>query len=162
MEIPSIDLMGPDVREAIPPDLLALGRGQYQVTPDELRRGSVGKPTRVRFVVAPSYRRGSKTTLEPMSRAEALVTMADQSFNFGRFGAKALPLLERVVKGAECYRLGMGDLAAAVQMVMDLTSKTAPRTAVLAAEKDRLESDAEDRREMREVAGLMERLGRKG
>jgi hypothetical protein len=34
MEITSIDLMGPDVREAILSDLLALGRGQYQVTPD--------------------------------------------------------------------------------------------------------------------------------
>ena len=122
MEIPSIDLMGPDVRQAIPSDLLALGRGQYQITPNELRPGSVGKPTRVRFVVAPMYRRGSKTTLEPMSRAEALVAMADQSFNFGRFGVKALPLLERVVKGAECYRLAMGDLEAAVRMVGDLIS----------------------------------------
>jgi HprK-related kinase A len=120
MEIPSIDLMGSDVRAAIPSDLLALGRLQYQVTPEELRPGSVGSPSRVRWIVAPSYRRDAPTTLEPMSRAEALVLLADQSFNFGRFGAKALPLLERLVKGAECYRLSMGDLEAAIRLVGDV------------------------------------------
>jgi hypothetical protein len=120
MEIPSIELMGSDVRAAIPEDLLALGRRQYQVTPEELRPGSVGRPSRVRFVVAPSYRRGSRTALEPMSRAEALVLLADNSFNFGRFGARAMPVLERLVRGAACYRLAMGRLDRAVRLIADL------------------------------------------
>ncbi len=106
-------------RPATPSDL---GRSRH-VSADDLRPGSVGRTCRIRYVIAPRYRRGSATALELMSRAEAIVLLAENSLNLRGFGAEGLRVLRDVVRGAECYRLRMGELGAAVERVMDVVEE---------------------------------------
>ncbi|MGH2699633.1 MAG: hypothetical protein ACRDJL_10635 [Actinomycetota bacterium] len=93
---------------------------RYHVRPEELSPVSTGSQCRVGYVIVPSYEAGSPTSLEPMSRAQGLLSLTQSCFNFGRFGKTGLALLSDVVTGARCYRLRMGDLESAVRAVADL------------------------------------------
>jgi hypothetical protein len=120
MELPSIDAI-PRLWEKVPGQLLHPDRLLYHISPTDIRRGAIARrAARIHFVVAPSYRKGSSTALQPMSRAEALVTLADNSFNLGRFGARGVEALATLVGGARCYRLRMGDLDTAVAAVHEV------------------------------------------
>ena len=55
-----------------------------------------------------------------MSRAKSLVTLAENAFNSERLGPSGFDALARVVDGASCYRLRMGNLDEAVKRVIDL------------------------------------------
>lgn len=118
IETPSLDVLGIRDRIVGPGES---GRLQYQVLPSLIRSGPVGEPCPVRFVVFPSYRPGATVRLEPTSRAEALVRLNENSFNASDFGAPGVRLLADVVRGADCYRLSMGDLDEAVAEVRRLT-----------------------------------------
>jgi hypothetical protein len=74
----------------------------------------------VAFVVVPYYDEASDTRLESMSRSDALCALVQQNFNLDRFGARGFRLLADVVRGAECFRLTVGDLGAAVEAVEGL------------------------------------------
>ncbi len=106
----------PDVSEAA----LKLLGGTWPVTPDDLRPGALGGPAPVRTVVAPTYRPGSETRLERVSRAAGLSDLAGQAFNLEMFGAPAgIELLAEVVRSASCYRLAVGRLDEAVAAVSE-------------------------------------------
>jgi hypothetical protein len=60
-----------------------------------------------------------------MSRAEALLLLAENSFNFKRFGSAGLGVLRGVVSGADCYRLRIADLESAVRAISDLVRAAA-------------------------------------
>lgn len=99
-------------------------RGIFHVRPDELRRGSIGGPCRLGYVIAPRYSEGATTSLEPMSRAEAAVVLAENSFNFKELGAEGLSILKAAVADADCYRLSIGDLGEAVEAVRGVAGVT--------------------------------------
>jgi hypothetical protein len=119
MEAPSIDVV-PRLRQDLPQDLLVASRPRYQVTSEELRPGALGGPCPVRHIIAPAYATGSAVELEPLSRAEAIVSLAQNSFNFATLGRPGVSLLAKVVAGAVCYRLRMGSLEGAVDIVRAL------------------------------------------
>jgi hypothetical protein len=119
MDVRAIDRLG-GLWEAIPEELRALRRPQYHVRPEDLRPDPVGADVPVRLVVAPSYAGGEEVELEPLSRAEALVLLAENAFNLERFGRRAVEVLARVVADARCFRLRMGDLDRAARAVRDL------------------------------------------
>ena len=79
----------------------------------------------VRLVVVPAYAAGAPTQLEPLTRAEAAVLLAEQSFNFNDLGAPALLVIADVLRGCTCYRLTYSDLAAGVACVADLLTDPA-------------------------------------
>jgi hypothetical protein len=87
---------------------------------DDLRPDALGVPVPVGLVVAPTYRPRCVTELEPWSRADALELLVEQSFNLEAFGAAGVQLLGDVIRGADCYRLNVGDLAAAVVAMRSL------------------------------------------
>lgn len=118
-EPPTLQLF-PEVRRSLPPDCRVEGRSHYQVSPDDLRPGAVGGPCRIRYVIAPRYAKGSSTFLEPISRAAGVHTLAKNAFNFEDFGALALSALAEIVRGADCYRLSIGDLSEAVALIENL------------------------------------------
>lgn len=115
------------------PDLVAVnGRrdllpGIWHVRPQDIRPGSVGGPSEVRFVVAPRYRRGARTELAPMSRAAGVVELGDNTMNLLFYRSRALTLLARVVARARCYRLEYGDLGQGVRAIERLT-RSRPRS----------------------------------
>jgi hypothetical protein len=100
--------------------------GQWQVPVEAIRPGAVGEPCRVDVIVFPRYERGARTSLEPLRRAEALVELAKNTFEFDVQARTALDLLAEVVRGRECYRLPMGDLEGAVELVSRLVGAPAP------------------------------------
>lgn len=121
METGTLTLM-PDLRDTLPPFITA-PRINYHIDPADLRPRAIGSPCHVRYVVFPTYLRGAATALEPVSRAESIVALAENSFNAQRLGARGVRLLGDVVSGAECYRLVMGDLVSAVEAVLNLVKE---------------------------------------
>jgi hypothetical protein len=96
---------------------------RYQVRPEQLSEAPTGGPCRVGCVIAPSYEAGSRTRLEPMSKAEAVLTVAQSCFNLRGFGGAGLTLLADMVKNADCYRLRMRDVSSAVQAVTEVVAR---------------------------------------
>jgi hypothetical protein len=119
MEAPSLDVIS-GLRSTLHADFRAIERGQYHIHPDDLRPDAIGFPSPVGFVIAPTYSRGARTALVPMSRAEAVVMLADNSFNFEYFKARGVSALAAALGDAHCYRLQMGDLDSAVASVLSV------------------------------------------
>ena len=113
----------PDVDGTLKP---FLAEGWY-VPPDAFREGAVAPPCSPRFVIAPRYERGTTTNLVEMRRSEALIRLAENSFNIPAFGARrSMAILADVVRSARCYRLTIGDLADASTMVHELLDTAHP------------------------------------
>lgn len=106
--------------EAFPSD--AYKAKQWQVPPEAVRAGALGAPCTARFVVFPAYAEGAPTRLEALSRAEALVALARNTFRFDREGRPTFALLADVLRNAEAFRLPHGDLDAAVELVSGLVA----------------------------------------
>jgi hypothetical protein len=96
----------------------------YHLAPDDIRRGSIGGPCPVRFVVAPMFDASGGTTLEPMSRAEGLVTLAENALNLKSIGSPGFRVLERLLADVACYRLRIADLGEGVDLVSRLVGRT--------------------------------------
>jgi hypothetical protein len=79
--------------------------------------GNLGRESTARTIVVPTYAVGSSNELTPMSRAEAVIVLCEQSFNFNEFAPGALPLTADLVRGCDCYRLRYSDLDAAVGLI---------------------------------------------
>jgi hypothetical protein len=94
--------------------------GQWHVPPTQIRADAVAGPAPVRFIVTPRYQEAAPTRLQPISRAETLMTLADSTFNFQDEPARNLSVLARLVATADCYRLTIGDLDSAVRLVTEL------------------------------------------
>ena len=69
---------------------------QWQVPPEAIRAGSTGGPCRARFVVFPEYEAAAETALQPMSRADAIVELAKNTFHFKDHARRALDVLAGV------------------------------------------------------------------
>jgi hypothetical protein len=79
-----------------------------------------GLESEVRLVVVPKHSPGLTTRLVAMSRAETLVLLAEQSFNFTALAPAALHVLADVLLRCECYGLTYDDLGEGVRLVSDL------------------------------------------
>jgi hypothetical protein len=100
----------------------ATGR-EFHVRPADLRPRAVGRPCPVRHVIAPHFEPGAATALEPMSRADAVMTLARNTFHLDRFGGSGIELIGRVVANATCHRLRFGDLSEAVGAILDVVQR---------------------------------------
>jgi hypothetical protein len=78
------------------------------------------RPVPVRYVVLPRYVPRARTTLVPIGRSAALVGLLQQSFNVRAHGARGVGALTRMLQGAECYALTVGDLELAVDSILRL------------------------------------------
>jgi hypothetical protein len=87
---------------------------------DALRTGAVGRPVAARFLVFPRYQAGAPTALTPIPRAEAMVELSNNSFNFVDHGGAWLELLAQVVRECRCLRIAVGDLGAACALLVRL------------------------------------------
>ena len=93
---------------------------QWQVPPAAIRADAVGTQCPIGFVAFPVYKPGATTRLIPLTRGEALVELAKNTFRFDAEGRPTLAVLAEVVRGAEVYRLPNGDLTEAVAAVTRL------------------------------------------
>ncbi len=81
--------------------------------------GHVGRESTARTIVVPRYAAGDRTELTAMSRAEAVIVLGEQSFNFNDLAPGALALTADLVRGCDCYRLTYSDLDAAVGLIVE-------------------------------------------
>ncbi len=79
-----------------------------------------------RWVIFPSFERGSPTELQPQNRAVALTKLSNNSFNYPVTMAAGFTSLTRLVRQVDCYELPNGDLDEAVQAVAGLFSEAVP------------------------------------
>ncbi|MGH9297049.1 MAG: hypothetical protein ACRDZP_03625, partial [Acidimicrobiales bacterium] len=83
-----------------------------------LRPDPVGASCQLRCVILPEHVPGAPTKLEPMRRSEAVLGLMANAFNFAAFGGEGVARLAEIVRGVSTYRLRMGALAPAVDLVM--------------------------------------------
>ena len=121
LEPPSIALM-PDLERLIPPEFAWPQRLRYHFNPEEIRPGSVGRPCPVSHVIAPRYVSGGATALREMTRAEAVVVLAENALNLPSFGGTGFRALASLSRGARCFWLTIGDLEGAVEAVAGLVA----------------------------------------
>jgi hypothetical protein len=100
---------------------------QWYVPAEDIRPGAYAGPCEVRFIIAPRYVPGAPTSADPITPAAALVELANQTFNFGRYRRRALPVLSGLVQGSRSYRLVSGDLKEAVRTVTELSESASIR-----------------------------------
>jgi hypothetical protein len=99
----------------------------WHVVPDAIRPGAVADRCRVRAIVSPRFEPGATTTLEPISRAEAVMMLAENAFNFPAHGAAGLDTLAAIVRPCECYRLTFGTLDDACDRILDVVTRVEAR-----------------------------------
>jgi HprK-related kinase A len=74
---------------------------------DSVRRAQ--EPARPGAIVFPKYSRGSRTVIERMAKAHALIELAGQSFNYN-YLEHGFAALKRLVDESHCYSLEYSDL----------------------------------------------------
>jgi hypothetical protein len=112
-----------DLRPQLDDRFIRFADEQWHVVPDAVRPGTVAGPCRPRLVVSPRYEPGAKTTIERISRAEGVLLLAENAFNFASHKAEGLNTLAAIVRQCECYRLTMGSLEDACDEVMNVVER---------------------------------------
>lgn len=95
---------------------------QWQLPVSAIRPEALVSRAVPRAIVAPAYRPGERTRLEPVSRAEMVYWMADSTFHFQRNARRNLDVLSEVARACLCYRLVVSDLDRAVDLVAELVT----------------------------------------
>lgn len=76
------------------------------------------------WIIFPSYNETQKNScLKPMSRADAVFNLMQNGWNMLHFKDRGLKLCSELVKRADCYRLEMGNLKEACELIEGLTGK---------------------------------------
>ena len=96
--------------------------GDWHVDARTIRSDALAPPTPPGYVIAPRYDRDARTTLVPMTRAEAVMEMGQNSFNLSHHGRGGVEALAMVARRSACYRLVVSDLDAACSLLHDLRS----------------------------------------
>lgn len=107
-----------DLAPAADPDLAPYPKDQWHLPPASLGSAPLASPAPAILVVAPAYRPGRTTVLVPAPRSHTLVSMAEQSFNFGHHGSRALEALAGALRRCRCFRLDYADLDRAGELVL--------------------------------------------
>lgn len=87
---------------------------------DSVRRARETAPPG--WIVVPRYVAGKPTTIEPVTKAHALIRLTDQSFNYNLLGVEGYRCLTRLVSASECYRLEYSDLDDVIGRLTQMTS----------------------------------------
>jgi hypothetical protein len=98
---------------------------QWQVPPSAFGDDAVGVSCRAGFIVFPRYDTDAETALVPMGRAEALVELAKNTFEFRDRARRSLDALSRVVRDAQCFRMPLSSLDEACALIGSLAEGVA-------------------------------------
>ena len=76
---------------------------------------------RPRWIVFPTFEKGSATKLSARPRAETFVELAANAINYGVLGDVGFNTLAEVVTQSRCFELAYGDLEDAVRLLTELS-----------------------------------------
>jgi hypothetical protein len=115
----SMDLF-PELRSSLPPWVERFQSLGFLLPAQDVRPGCLGETSRAGFVVAPRYEAEGPTALEPMPRADMLALLVSQTFNLSIVGAAGVERLAQLLRDVECYRLRIGQISGAVELIGSL------------------------------------------
>jgi HprK-related kinase A len=80
------------------------------VSPHELAPDPIAESCPVRHVVFCNYQPDTRPTMREISRADAVIRLNQQSFNFVKFRAQGVRIMADIVRDARCYKLVAGQI----------------------------------------------------
>lgn len=75
------------------------------------------QPVPVGYVIFPKFVAGAALDFEPLTRAEALSELMENTFNVGLLGAEGFTSLAKAIAHAKCYAVEYGDLTSILNWV---------------------------------------------
>jgi hypothetical protein len=96
---------------------------EWHLDPRAIRADAMVESAQPAFVIAPTYVPGSTSSLVAIPRSQAVFLLAQHSFNLADHGRAGLEALAQVVRGCDCYRLVVGRLDAACDLVCGLVDE---------------------------------------
>lgn len=78
---------------------------------------AAGQSVHVGYLVFPKFVAGAQLDFEPLSHAEALTELMENTFNMGLLGAEGFIALAKAIANAKCFAVEYGDLASILQWV---------------------------------------------
>jgi len=73
------------------------------------------------WVIAPQYKSGANTDLQPESKSMMFMTLIKNSFNYQFLGSKGFAALEQVIDESDCYQLTYSQLDSALEIIDSLS-----------------------------------------
>ena len=111
----------PALKPSLPADLSSLQADQWQVPLRAIHERGPVTSAPIRYIIAPRYVAGARTSLVPLPRSSALRELAENAFNFRGFPG-GLDVLASVVRRSDCFRLTVGSLEEACTLVREVVS----------------------------------------
>lgn len=109
----------PDLEERLAP----YACDEWLIDPRSIHPDAVAPPSRARLVVFPRYTAAASAELEPVGRAEAVCELAGQTIDFRSSAPRNLTVLADLIRSCSCYRLEVGDLAEACELLGGLVNE---------------------------------------
>lgn len=88
------------------------------VPPSYFGRVTAPPRSRAAVIVFPRFEQGARTSMRPLTRAEALIELANNSFNFTDHGGEWLGNLARMVERCTCWRFTISDAREAARIMV--------------------------------------------
>jgi HprK-related kinase A len=111
-------VLGPAVRDTMKGTV-----AHMSPPPDSVRRAA--EPAVPAWIVLPRYVAGSAPSLTPLSKAQAFMQLADNSFNYHIHGRHGFDTIGKVIDTCGCYEFSYSDLADAERVFAQLASAAA-------------------------------------
>jgi hypothetical protein len=102
-------------------DWAGILKDDWHVPPGEIRTDVIAQPSQVGFVIFPRYTPNASTQLATMTQGEAAVALMENAINLPVYRGRALTLIGDILRDATCYRMVVGDLREAVEVVKEIT-----------------------------------------
>jgi hypothetical protein len=93
------------------------GEREWQVAVGEQAGLPLGRPCPTRLVMAPHYRPGAPTVVQPMTETEAFFSVAAHAVNLGPHGARGTAMLAELASNCRCVSLIFSDLGDACRTI---------------------------------------------
>ncbi len=87
---------------------------------------ATGTPCHIKYIVFPEYAPEQNPRLTRIARAEAVLKLTEQTFNFARFRGKGTRLLTDLVAGAKCFSLKAGEIRETCKLLEAMTQERQP------------------------------------
>lgn len=93
------------------------------IQPDEDSVARASENASPRWIIFPSYEPDVPVTLEPTARANTLMALAEDGFNFSLLGTTGFQTIADFVENSDCYNLNYSSLDEAIEAINKLGDK---------------------------------------
>ncbi|HDR46697.1 MAG TPA: HprK-related kinase A [Geoalkalibacter subterraneus] len=83
--------------------------------------GRSSECTTPKWIIFPTYKEGEPVRLEPASKAQTFIWLANDAFNFNVLGERAFETLSDLIDSCSCHELGYGSLEEAAAFLSRLS-----------------------------------------